>query len=74
MTKAGMRGRPIARLVLSGEERSYLRGKFVVTELPDRCLSGAASFCDARMACRASMWQLNSASTNTPLASGVADF
>ena len=74
MTKAGMRGRPIAPLVLSEQERSYLERQVVVTELPDPCLSGAASFCGARMACRARMWQLNSASTNTPLASGVADF
>ena len=40
----------------------------------NRCLSGAASFCDARTVCRARMWRLNSACTNTPLASGAADF
>jgi transposase len=33
------------------------RGKFVVTGLPDRCLSGAASFCDARTVCRARLWR-----------------
>ena len=62
------------RLVLSAQERSYLKRQFVVTGLPHRCLSGAASFCDARTVCRARMWRLNSTSTNTPLASGAADF
>src|SRR5215216_1214501 len=50
------------------------RGKFVVIALPDRYLSDAARSCDARMDCQASLWLPNSASTNTPLASGVADF
>ena len=50
------------------------RGKFVVTVLPGRYLSDAASFCDVRTAWRARMLLPNSASTNTQLASGVADF
>src|SRR5215204_2267593 len=41
MTKAGMRGRPIARLVLSGQERSYLerqvRRHRVARSLSERC-------------------------------------
>ena len=53
MANAGMRGRPVVRLVLSAQERSYLKRQFVVTGLPNRCLSGAASFCDARTAWRA---------------------
>jgi hypothetical protein len=50
------------------------RGKFVVTVLPGRYLSDAASFCDVRTAWPARMWLTSSASTNTQLASGVADF
>jgi hypothetical protein len=74
MANAGVRGRPIAPLVLSGQEREYWRGKFVVAVLPGRYLSDAASFCDVRTAWRARMWLPSSASTNTQLASGVADF
>src|ERR687892_2666951 len=41
MTKAGMRGRPIARLVLSGQERSYLERQVhrhrVARSLSERC-------------------------------------
>src|SRR5215204_851399 len=41
MTKAGIRGRPIARLVLSGQERSYLerqvRRHRVARSLSERC-------------------------------------
>jgi hypothetical protein len=40
----GMRGRPIAPLVLSAEERVYLDRQVRVTRLPGRYLS-AASFC-----------------------------
>jgi hypothetical protein len=69
MANAGVRGRPIAPLVLSAQERAHL-----VTVLAGRCLSDAASFCDVGTAWRARMWPPNSASTNTQLASGVADF
>jgi hypothetical protein len=50
------------------------RDKSVVTVLRGRYLSGAARSCDVRTACQASLWLPNSASTNTPLASGDADF
>jgi hypothetical protein len=49
------------------------RDKFVVTALPDRYLNDAASF-RVRTAYRASPWLPNSATMNTRLASGVADF
>ena len=39
-----------------------------------RYLSGAARSCDVRTACQANLWQPNSASTSTPLASGAAHF
>src|ERR671937_1582952 len=55
-----------------GKNRRIWRGKCVVTVLPDRYLSDAASFCDVRTAWRARMWLPSSASTNTQLASGVA--
>ena len=74
MANAGRRGRPIAPLVLSAQERAYLERKFVVTALPDRYLNDAASFCDVRTAYRARKWLPSSASTNTQLASGVGDF
>jgi hypothetical protein len=74
MANAGVRGPPIERLVLTTRERGIWRGKFVVTVLPGRYLSDAASFCDVRTAWRARMWLPSSASTNTQLASGVADF
>ena len=41
---------------------------------PDRYLNDAASFCDVQTAYRASPWLPNSATMNTRLASGVADF
>ena len=44
MANARVRGRPIARLVLSAQERAYLERQFVVTVLPGRYLSDAASF------------------------------
>ena len=74
MANAGMRGRPIAPLVLSEQERTTWRGKSVVIVLPGRYLSDAGRSCDAGMDCRASLWLPNSASTNTPLGSGAADF
>ena len=74
MANAGMRGRSVVRLVLSAQERSYLERQVRRHRVADRCLSGAASFCDARTVCRARMWRLNSACANTPLASGAADF
>ena len=55
MVNAGVRGRPIVPLVLSAQERSYWRGKFVVTVSPGRYLSGAVSFCDVRTAWRVRM-------------------
>lgn len=69
-----MRGGPIAPLVLSPRERTYLESKFVVIVLRGRYLSDAGRSCDVRMACRASLWLPNSASMNTPLASGAVDF
>ena len=74
MANAGARGRPTTPLVLSAEERRIWRDKFVVTVLRGRYLSDAAQSCDAQMDCQASLWLPNSASTNTPLASGGADF
>jgi hypothetical protein len=50
------------------------RGKFVVTVLLGRYLNDAASFCDVRTAWQARTWLPNSATMNTRLASGVADF
>ena len=52
MANACARGRPIAPLVLSAEERTYLE----------------------RQVRRHRVWLPSSASTNTQLASGVADF
>ena len=57
--------------MLSEQERTYF---FVVIVLPRRYLSDAARFCYARMDCQASPLLPNSASTNTPLANGAADF
>jgi hypothetical protein len=71
---AGVRGRPIAPLVLGSQEHTYWRGKFVVIVLRGRYLSDAARSCDVRMACQASLWLPNSVSMNTPLASGAVDF
>ena len=75
MANAGMRGRPIVPLVLSAAG-TIVFGKAgsSITGLPARCLSGAASFCDVQTAYRVSLWLLNSACTNTQLASGVVDF
>lgn len=44
MANACARGRPITSLVLSAQKRTYWRGRFVVTGLPCRYLSDAASF------------------------------
>ena len=74
MANAGVRGRPIAPLVLSAQDGRIWRGKFVVAVLPGRYLSVAASFCDVQTAWRVRMWLPSSACTNTQLASGVADF
>jgi hypothetical protein len=52
-----LRGRPIARLVLSAQEWRIWKGRFVVTVLPGRYLSDAASFCDARTAWRIVVWE-----------------
>lgn len=72
MANAGMRGRPIAPLVLSQQERTYLerqvRRHRVARSLSERCR--AILRCAD---CPVSQWLPNSASTNTPLASGVAD-
>jgi hypothetical protein len=48
-----------------GKNGRIWRGKFVVTVLPGRYLSDAASFCDVRTAWPARMWLTSSASTNT---------
>jgi hypothetical protein len=53
MANAGRRGRPIAPLVLSAEERDIWRGKFVVTVSRGRYLNDSASFCDVRTAWQA---------------------
>ena len=74
MANADVRGRPIAPLVLSAQERAYLERQVRFTVLPGRYLSDAASFCDVRTAWRARRWLPSSACTNTHLASGVADF
>lgn len=74
MANTGERGRPIAPLVLSAQERTYLERQVRRHRVPGRYLSDAARSCDAQMDCQASLWLPNSASTNTPLASGVADF
>ena len=67
MAKAGVRGRPIAPLILTAQERAYLerqvRRHRVARSLSERC-----------RAWRARMSLPNSASTNTQLASGAADF
>ena len=44
MANARVRGRPIAPLVLSHRNGRIWRGRFVVTVLPGRYLSDAASF------------------------------
>ena len=74
MGNAGVRGRPIAPLVLSPQERTHLERQFVVIVLRGRYLSGAARSCGVRMAYQASPWLPNLAFMNTPLASGAADF
>jgi hypothetical protein len=74
MANACARGRPIAPLVLSAQERTYLERQVRRHRVPGRYLSDAASFCDARTAWRARTWLPSSASTNTRLASGVAVF
>ncbi len=73
MANAGMRGRPIALLVLSPQERAYLERQVRRHRVADRHLSGAARSCDVQMICQASLWLPNLASMNTPLASGAAD-
>ena len=74
MAKAGVRGRPIAPLVLSARERDYLERQVRRRRVAGRYLSDAASFCDVRTAWQARTWLPNSATMNTRLASGVADF
>lgn len=74
MANAGVKARPIARLVLRPQREHTPRGKFVVIVLPGRYLSDGARSCDVRMAWQARLWLPNSASTNTPLASGAAGF
>jgi len=72
MANAGVKGRPIALLVLAPQERTYLerqvRRHRVARSLSERCRA------ILRWDYLASPWLPNSASTNTPLASGVADF
>ena len=71
MVSAFARGRPIAPLVLSAQERSIWSGKCVATVLPDRCPSAVASFCDVQTDYPASPSPLSLASMNTQSASGV---
>jgi hypothetical protein len=73
MAKAGVRGRPIAPLALSAQERAYLerqvRRHRIARSLSERCR--------VILRCadgKAKMWLPSSASTNTQLASGVAAF
>jgi hypothetical protein len=74
MPNARVRGRPIAPLVLSAQERAYLerhvRRQRVARSLSERC----RVILDVRTAWRARMWLPSSASTKTQLASGVAAF
>jgi hypothetical protein len=48
MAKAGVRGRPIAPLVLSARERDYLERQVRRRRVAGRYLSDAASFCDVQ--------------------------
>lgn len=74
MANAGARGRAIAPLVLSGQERAYLERQIrrhrVARSLSERC----RIIRDVRTVWRARMLPWSSASTNTQLASGVVDF
>ena len=71
VANAGVRGRPIAPLVLSAQERAYLerqvRRHRVARSLSERC----RAILRVRMACQASPWLPNSTFMNTPLASGA---
>jgi hypothetical protein len=71
VANAGVRGRPIAPLVLSAQERTYLerqvRRHRVARPLSERCRA-------ILTACQANLWLPNSVSTNTPLASDAAGF
>ena len=75
MANAGMRGRPIAPLVLSAQERSYLerqvRRHRVARSLSERCR--VILRCADGLSSKPP-WLLNLACTNTQLASGVVDF
>ena len=74
MANARVRGRPIALLVLSAQERAYLerqvRRHRVARSLSERCR--VILRCADGVAARMSL--PSSAFTNTQLASGVADF
>ena len=74
MANAGVRGRPIVPLVLSAQERSYLerqvRRHRVARSLSERCR--VILRCADGLASKDVAAEL--ASTNTQLASGVADF
>jgi hypothetical protein len=48
MVSAFARGRPIAPLVLSAQERVYLERQVRRHRVPDRCPSAVASFCDVQ--------------------------
>jgi NAD(P)-dependent dehydrogenase (short-subunit alcohol dehydrogenase family) len=74
VANAGVRGRPNRAVGAECASGRTWRGKSVVTVLRGRYLSGAVRSCGVRTACQASLWLPNSASTNTPLASGAADF
>jgi len=76
VANAGVRGRPIAPLVLSCAGASVLgEASSSSSCCPGRYPNGAARSCDVRMAYQASsVGCRNSAFMNTPLASGAADF
>ena len=50
MAKAFARGRPIAPLVLSAQERAYLERQVRRHRVADRCPNDVASFCDVQTA------------------------
>ncbi len=74
MANAGRRGRPIAPLVLSAQELAYLerqvRRHRVARSLSERCR--VILRCVDGLSSKEVAAELGS--TNTPLASGVADF
>jgi hypothetical protein len=72
VANAGVKGRPIAPVSAESAGTSVLERQ--VRRHRGRYLSGAAPSYAVQMVCQASSWLLNSAFTNTPLASGAIDF